>query len=96
MSTIAAKRLDCRVRNGIGYNPPAKPPTLCARFARQNYVKNIGYALPFRQGEQKLDCAIQSSAQETGSISTPPLNALRHFYVEPINLVIFEGSHNDY
>jgi len=29
-------------------------------------------------------------------ISTPLLNALRHFHIEPINLVIFEGPHNDY
>ena len=26
MSTIAARRLDCRVRNEIGYDPPAEPP----------------------------------------------------------------------
>ena len=42
------------------------------------------------------DCVFQGSAQETGRISTPRLNASRHFHLEPINLVIFQGPHNDY
>src|SRR3989344_7466264 len=41
------------------------------------------------------DCGTQSSARETGRISTPRLRALRHFHLEPINLVISEGPHND-
>ena len=39
--------------------------------------------------------AIQSSARETGHISTPRLHTLRCFHLEPINVVISHESHND-
>ena len=42
-----------------------------------------------QEGKKCLNnCAIQSSARETGHISTPRLHALRRFHLEPINLVI--------
>ena len=89
MSTIAARRLDCRVRNENGYDPPAKPPEPNTRSVQ--YTK---YAKVNKKCERN-DCATQSSARETGHISTPRLNALRRFHLEPINLVISEESHND-
>ena len=46
--------------------------------------------------QTKSICVAHGSAQETGHISTPPLNALQHVHVEPINLVICEVPHNDY
>ncbi len=42
-----------------------------------------------------MKTGLQSSAQETGLISTPRLNPSRDFHLEPINLVISEESHND-
>ncbi len=38
---------------------------------------------------------MQSSARETGHISTPRLHTLRCFHLEPINVVISHESHND-
>ena len=90
MSTIAARRLDCRVRNEIGYDPPAKPPEPNIRNV-QVYKTRIG----IEDYVQTNDCATQISARETGHISTPRLHASRRFHLEPINLVIFEEPHND-
>jgi hypothetical protein len=39
MSTIAARRLDCRVRNENGYNPPAKPPELNIRTLNYRFYR---------------------------------------------------------
>ncbi len=89
MSTIAARRLDCRVRNENGYDPPAKPPEPNTRSVRYETCVDIENEV------RTIDCAIQSSARETGHISTPRLHALRHFHLEPINVVISHESHND-
>src|SRR3990167_8313942 len=96
MSTIAARRLDCRVRNENGYDPPAEPPepntrspsSLKLRRVRCRYTK-------YAKVKSANECAIQSSARETGHISTPRLHALRRFHLEPINVIISHESHND-
>ncbi len=41
----------------------------------------------------KYDCAAHDSAQKTGHISTPWLNALLRVHLEPINVVVCYESH---
>ena len=111
MSTIAARRLDCRVRNENGYDPPAKPPELNTRSVRYEYTievsprhtressrSNIEHAKDISPEGLRAtnDRAAQNSARETGHISTPRLNTLLCFHLEPINLVISEVPHNDF
>src|SRR3989344_7691135 len=57
--------------------------------------KKCPTSLKLRRAQCKNNCAIQSSARETGHISTPRLHALRHFHLEPINVIISHESHND-
>ena len=81
-STIGTSGLDCRVRKGIGYDPTVKAPapnTQCIWLNIRKFAKVLS---------ANNNCATQSSARETGRISTPRLRASRHFHLEPINLVI--------
>src|SRR3989344_4033602 len=100
MSTIAASGLDCRVRNENGYNPAAEPPEPNTRNVRDiEYDPTSLACWRATKGKKvksaKDNCAIQSSARETGHISTPRLHALRRFHLEPINVIISHESHND-
>ena len=95
-STIDSRRLNCRVRNENGCGPSDKSPAFWVRLRSQKtnmQIKGI-------ENELKLHwttyCAIQNSAQKTGHISTPRLNTLLCLHLEPINLVIFKVSHNDF
>ena len=53
-STIAARRLNCWVRNETRCTPPAKPPTSYARFAYKRICKRTN-----------VNCDTHNSAQET-------------------------------
>ena len=71
-----------------GVSPPTK-------HQHHGHVFRVHDKNEYAKALQALDCVIQSSVRETGRISTPRLNALQRFHLEPINLVISEGPHND-
>ena len=59
-------------------------------------LENEYASLRFSLQTQCRNCAIQNSAQKTGHISTSRLNTLLCLHLKPINLIIFNVSHNDF
>ena len=90
-STIGAKGLHGRVRDGIGCGPLAIATRSCkqADFVAVREVARAALAAA-RDGSTPNAWACD---QTNRAISTGQLHALPHFHTRPINVVVFHGSH---
>ena len=88
-STIGAGGFNGRVRNGIGWNSPART-TRPAKNGKTN-LDLMTRAWIFHQAWND-ECM---SDQADRAIRTGKLNALLRLHTQPINVVVFHGSRRD-
>ena len=84
-STIGAKAVDGRVRDGIGYGHLAKV-TRPAKHTVNKGSKGLFYR------NLRMRALINEGNQACRAISTGKLHALLRFHTRPINVVVFHGS----
>ncbi len=82
-STIGAEGFNGRVRNGIGFGPPAR----ATKPAKHRIDTGSRNAVP--RGRRTL---INESDQAERAISTGKLRTLLRFHTRPIDVVVFHGS----
>src|SRR5262249_36593377 len=81
-STIGPEGLNDRVRNGIGWDPPAEPPGQRSRYACEDAFV----------GRAKRYMSFDKNDKTDRAISTSKLHASRRFHTWPINVVVYHGS----
>ena len=90
LSTIGAGEFYGRVRDGIGYRPPAKTTRPAKDECEARRLSNSALTpLPSRRRRMGIS---NESNQDNRAISTGKLNALPHLHTRPINVVVYHGS----
>ena len=96
LSTIGAGEFYGRVRDGIGYRPPAKTTSPAknefeASVRCREQTRSIYFSIAPRLSKRAMGIGNESN-QDNRAISTGKLNALPHLHTRPINVVVYHGS----
>src|SRR5205085_1341947 len=92
-STIGSERLNFRVRDGNGCDPLDKTTGNLERAGKapKGFENRIVKRLELCASSQLLVSKFYGQAM--GLISTGKLNVLPRFHTQPINVVVYHGSH---
>ena len=90
LSTIGAGEFYGRVRDGIGYRPPAKTTRPAKDECEASSLSNF-QCRHCLLGRRRMGIGNESN-QANRAISTGKLNALPHLHTRPINVVVYHGS----
>ena len=88
LSTIGAGEFYGRVRDGIGYRPPANTTSP----AKDECEAKLLVFFQCSGSRRSLWTLINESNQADRAISTGKLNALLRLHTRPINVVVYHGS----
>src|SRR5665213_293138 len=97
LSTISAGEINGRVRDGIGYRPPAKTTRPakdeCEASVRESEQRSFCFSVMRHLAPVRGRMGIGNERdQAIRAISTGKLNALPHLHTRPINVVVYHGS----
>jgi hypothetical protein len=101
LSTIGAGEFNGRVRDGIGFRPPATTTRPAKNGQQRAHISAGVCSLILKQADRSATPAdtrstvwalSNESNQDERAISTGKLNALPRLHTRPINVVVYHGS----